>query len=147
MTESKMPVYHPLSVCGYVDSSRGNFTSGFSQPGIHDPEYGSSFPLRNTLGREVFVAGIRALNNPWDCIILQIGPIKGPFDAAAFNLDAVPGAPVGMRHPTPERPRFVHYPMGTLAPDEELLVRAVPYGSPAQWPLLNLLVFVELLED
>lgn len=146
------PVYHPLSVCGAVDYTDGSFSSSFTwgkappdpyvPPNIDDPAYGTTLHLRNTLDRVVWIAGLRTLNQAWEVIILQIGPVKGPFDAAAFNLDAVPGVPTGARVPTSERPRFVHYPMGILEPGEELPIRAVPYGAPAVWTLLNLLVFV-----
>lgn len=146
-------VYHPLQVWGPVFPHQGSFVQGIFSPvtpsdevgrisDIHHPEYGTSLRLRNTLECPAFVAGIRVLNAAWEIVVLQIGPVKGPFDAAAFNLDAVPGAPVGSRYPTPERPRFVDYPMGILEPEEDLLVRAVPFGYPSTPTDLNMLVFV-----
>jgi hypothetical protein len=92
---------------------------------------------------------VRVLNPAWEVVILSIGPVRGPFDAVAFNLDAVPMHPAGTGHsyPAPEKPRFVHYPMGFLRVDEKMPVRACPYGSPPLWPTLNMLFFVEETPD
>lgn len=143
------PVYRPLQVLGAIDPLRGQCSqgtfvgrSGPSWPG--DPDFGTLLHLHNHLPHRVWIAGIRSLNIAWEIVILSLGPVKGPFDAAAFNLDAVPGPPGGGHQPpVGESPRFCHYPMGFLDPGEKLPVRAVSYGQPSVPPVLNLLVFVE----
>lgn len=114
-----------------------------------DPAFGTTLVLRNSRPGPAAIHGIRSLNDAWEIVILSLGPVQGPFDAAAFNLDAIPGPPAGAGHhyPAPENPRFVHYPMGFLAPNETLPVRACPYGSPAVNPSLNLLFFVTDEDD
>lgn len=139
-------VYHPLAVIGGLDFNNGSFPSGTGSAEVpDDPDFGTTLYLHNNRPCPVWIHGVRVLNQAWDVVILSIGPVRGPFDAAAFNLDAVPMHPAGTghRYPAPEKPRFVHFPMGFLRADEKMPVRACPYGSPSMWPTLNMLFFVE----
>ena len=137
------PIYHPLHVLGAIEPGLGSFWNGWTG----DPassSFGTTLWLENTRPGRAWIEGIRALNSAWDVILLSLGPIYQPVDIAAFNLDAIPGPPVGRGHlyPYPENPRFVHYPMGFLEPGEKLPIRACSYSTPAAWPTLNLIVFV-----
>lgn len=136
-----MSVYHPVCVMGPVKYQDGSFSNGWlGDP--DDPQFGTTFHLHNRRKCPVWIHGVRALNPAWEVVLLSIGPHSGPYDVAAFNLDAVPGPPRHL-YPTTERPRFVHYPLGSLEPDEKLPIRACTYGSTSFAPMLNLLFFVE----
>lgn len=142
-------VYHPLSVMGGVCPHDGYFDRGVwravgKTDDPDDPSFGTTFQLQNTRASSVLIQGLRALNSAWEAIILSLGPLRGPFDVSAFNLDAVPAPPDGSaRYPTPEIPRFVYYPIGIMEPGEILPIRACTYGNPAMDPILNLVFFVE----